>query len=177
MEEPKTKPKSKRILILSVLVSIAIIIFTVGLVLSSTWFLSADTPEEPETITETREEHCKRLPNDPICELRKPTIKTEFPDTTYTKEPLTVTSKVVIPLSQQKPVSNEPPHDADNHTHDKVTQIPMTILDMVYFLNDHPELSDQDSGVLMSYAVAKETGMNADEEVDHLAYHIMEKIQ
>ena len=84
---------------------------------------------------------------------------------------------VTEPVIEIPVVQVVPSHDADNHTHDaEITMIPMTILDMVHFLNDHPEISDDDSMVLMSYAVAKETGMDVDKEVDHLAYHIMENL-
>ena len=182
MEEPKAKPKSKRILVLSVLVSTALIIFTVGLVLSSTWFLSADTPEEPETITETREEHCKRLPNDPVCELREPTTNTEFPDTTYTKEPLAITSKIVIPLDEQKPVSVEPVYKntfepvvvLEETVINKVKEIPLTVLDMAKFVSTNPTLSDKDVDLLISYVVGKERGL-VDTERDLEVEELMEK--
>ena len=136
---------------------ISIIMIAGLIVISYDLFLSPDAPEEVDTTFESGKELAKAIIPSVVEETAK-----DDPDIEYVEVP---------------DFKLEPKHDADNHTHDKITMIPMTILDMVYFLNDHPEISDQDSGILMSYAVAKETGMNADEEVDHFAYHIMEKIQ
>jgi hypothetical protein len=155
MEEPKDKVKSNRRKIASVVIAITLIAFTLSSVLLSTWFISTDSPVLVE---------------------KEVTVGIEYP----TQKDQGKSGLAELDFGEEKIeeiVLDEPQHDFDNHTHNKITLTPMTILDMVYFLNEHQEISDQDSGVLMSYAVAKETGMNADEEVDHLAYHIMEKIE
>lgn len=139
----------------SLLIKLGVIILTVGVLYGvGSMFLSMTSPEEPEIITG---EELAKIIIPPIIEY----TAQDDPDIEYVKD---------------KPVVYKVESHGHEHDYSKMTMVPMTILDMVYFINDHPELTDEESNIIMSYAVGKETGM-FDAEVDHQAYHVMEKLQ
>lgn len=166
MEEPKDKQKSKRRIIISIIISASLIIFTVSIVLSSTIFLSSGTPEREETDADSSG---KQLAETMLPSSIEETLDSDT-DIVYENKNQEIS---IIPIEPKYSNTFVRAEGADVPTEKTfVSDIPRTVLDMSLFINDNPTLTNEEIDLLLSYAVGKERGIT-DEEVDQKVIEIM----